>query len=1458
MAFIDPDQSTFIDPDEEDVAPRGTSKKVNSMEAPTWAKVAAGAPEAAVAMLSGLPSQITGGLYGLGTLLSGQGLDKSANASKRVQENNFGFGSYKGTTEAGKKSTEVISEAMYKPVEWAGQGAEALGLDPIYGALPTEVALNLLPLPLPHAILKGSAKATNAIKDKINSAQNADKPAATIPETIPEPATPVDPGNIAMRNIAEQQLKDWVEPLPQEPRSAMPDIAAQLEQARYVKAQQEIAARQAALEAEVAQRAGLERNAAERARQESAPTGYAEWVEALRMKANELIPGNNEALPFESPYPVDASNYPNVLKEAPYQYEGGIDPTGYIADQTSLPVAVRDMLGDSRAPDPFNRYSPNQAARRILEEGEHPPIIKQGMSKGQRGAIDLKEVQDGVRRLLAGEENSRGLLERFNGTFYGDEIRQALDETLDPKSRERIVWLAPDEFHKYALSRDGTSTIQREGRQLAIREAIHAKDGLSTMPQLFVNKGVVWGHEGRHRMDIFKELGVDLVPVRLRDSHIRNEDGTLSSKYESLLSQNGEVLPVPREFNDFNAPQTQRITRQSERGMLNFGAFSDEVKALATLTKDSPQVITAQKRTKVEQILGNIDGYRANVTTPEQVIALAPKAKDITKLQKFNTNWRPGLRINTINTNNPLLKFANHVIHNAWTQADNLARVWITDNKTGIGPKWRELKNNEKIEVHELLKAGDRKQRRFTTDELRANNFSENQIAFIQQFYEMDDLKYQIWNEKRMENGEQPIRYREGHFPGNFKGDYKTLVFDKDGQIIGYIGTDTKLGHNKALAAVKEKFPDATFSRMTRNRLGGHGNRSDLFTGMSDLIAVLAKNDPRLAEIHQAVQQALIRRADGTFGADLHALDKKGIWGNEGNKPWSADKLGDANEAMKAFFEYWEEGMISHHMMPAEAQLTALMQNPELSHMPRAASYLNDYVQNITGRSVGEIGQALNTLIDAPMKLLGLGPSVTRQGVNQFTKRMGQWTQGFANIPYTVMQFTQYAQTGVPLFTKVAGGDMIKVGYAVERAGADAITLMKEKLLDIDSADPTHRMMFDYAESKGMFQFSEFEEVSHIAQGDFARNFDKLVDYNRSIGEKSTRPWTFFTFVRLLEDTGMPKAELLDTAYNLTQDAMVDYSSRERAPMFKNLGVVGQTAGNLQQFSLTYLDQMGRWVKDAGKGNPGPLVAGTTIMLAMAGLQGAPFYNTIDDLVELMTDKFFGEKKNISTLVMQSPYEWAKSDWLQYGALSTLTGLNMTSRMGMADVAPESFADALSPYASTVGRMATTAYDAYQNPDDVSFATAARQWAPSSVRGLIENKYLTDDTNVTVNAKGQKDYPRTEFDKAARAWSMTSLEESKAKDKLFTKQKSLTADTDAVTKIGERVSRRTRLSNDYTQAKLDADIAEYTARGGDPKQLVNKIIRDYEEAAKTSKMRIEGTTLKNMQQLRRWMKINEE
>lgn len=121
--------------------------------APEWAKAPVGVLETGVSMLAGMPSQIAGGLLGLGKLATGQGLDEAANTVNRVQQENFGFGAFEPLTDVGKRYSKATTDVMAMPGEKAGDVGAAIGkvlgneeLGRLSAKLPVDVAMNFLPL----------------------------------------------------------------------------------------------------------------------------------------------------------------------------------------------------------------------------------------------------------------------------------------------------------------------------------------------------------------------------------------------------------------------------------------------------------------------------------------------------------------------------------------------------------------------------------------------------------------------------------------------------------------------------------------------------------------------------------------------------------------------------------------------------------------------------------------------------------------------------------------------------------------------------------------------------------------------------------------------------------------------------------------------------------------------------------------------------------------------------------------------------------------------------------------------------------------------------------------------------------------------------------------------------------------------------------------------------------------
>lgn len=880
--------------------------------------------------------------------------------------------------------------------------------------------------------------------------------------------------------------------------------------------------------------------------------------------------------------------------------------------------------------------------------------------------------------------------------------------------------------------------------------------------------------------------------------------------------------------------EPNRSVPKGQQGALDLQGIIDGAKELLDkipgLSGKSPEVQAAKasadnaaKQARINSILTGQSGYLENVTTPEAVIALAPNAKDIPRSAAIGGKTvTPGINALAVKHPNPLVKFMRAQTREVFVKTDALVEQFIT-GRNGIGSVIREMSNKEKAEVVQLLQLGDRKQTKITSDLMDKHGYSEAQKEFVRKFYEMDAEKLRVWNEKRAQAGMEPVAAREGHVPGIFRGDYKQLVLNAEGKPLGVIAVDFKWQLKAAQEAMSKKFPDAKYTPVKRSSLGGSSGRTGEFGAMQEVLTMLAEKDPSFREVQDLISAAIAENSDKAYGAAQHALRKKGIVGNEGNKPWlNAEQ--NANDFIKAYLQHWEDQMISHAALPVEKQVRALMENPALDNMPNAKDYVDDYLKGMTGRSVGETGRALNVILDAPAKTFGVGPSGTRAMVHQFNKRMGQYSMGFGNWLFSVTQWLQVAQTGVPEITSAA--KQLGVSQAA------VIPAMAKAVKDWMAAG-TGETKGDFATSmkeareRGLLTFSEFTDVNKITQNKYSSMADKVIDFNRAeLGENPTRPLVFFTAVNVLKEAGLTGKQLYDAAYNVTQAGMFDYRMNERPAMYQKMGLAGTLAGGLQTFKHGYMNQMQRMISNGGK-DPVSAAYAATALLAYAGIGGIPFYQEADALFKTITGKL-GKEQSISEYALKEVPRW-----LEKGVISDVTNVNMQSRLSSADVLPNSPIEALSPYFSSIGRMGAAAKDVMSFNDQLAWKNAAVTMTPQGpLKGLAEKSLLTDEDGYVLNREGLRGNTRSEWDKDVRTFSGgRSLTEAMTGENQYNSGQRLKNYRDKQKSIMEQIQRK-YVQGNLTTEDMQGFAKKYTEAKGDPKQLVNQLIT----FAKTTKL----------------------
>lgn len=916
---------------------------------------------------------------------------------------------------------------------------------------------------------------------------------------------------------------------------------------------------------------------------------------------------------------------------------------------------------------------------------------------------------------------------------------------------------------------------------------------------------------------------------------------------------------------------------KGQRGAVNFGSGKlPGHDIIANLTQDA--IVGAKlwyenskKRTAMAKSAG-LDAYKTILDTPEKVFAALENKPDISNAELMRGRTvTPGINVMSINTGHPFLLFNRNRRKAAQLEMDNLAREHISDPKTGLKSILFDMKQPEKNAAHAILMKGDKDGKFMTRADMEAMGATENTIRFVEKLYEVDKIKLDIWNRVRKDVGLDEVVQRPGHYPGVFRGDYKTVVHKdvkdpKTGevsrQVIGLINTDNKWHNMYVKSKLKKEYAkkgeQLIFSEMDRRHLGGNGQRSDLFSGVGDLINTLGRNNPDIAKIQELVRAGVVENADALFGAHLHSLNKKGVFGNEGNKSWKTNTQ-NANDAIDAYLRYWEEGVASHLNIPIEAELKAMMDNPMLDSHENAKKYVNEYNRNATGRNLGKFGDSLNGVIDGAAALIGFGPSLPRGTINQVNKRAGQWAMGAFNFAFSAVQFTQVLQTALPEMQRVANLAGVSQADPVKAMGktlAQTVDIFKAHRGLANDLSPTMRQAVKEAEKRGINQFSEFQDVNSMTQSKASRTFDKTMDMSRSIPENMTRSYVFYSLVNMLEGK-VPHDQLFEIAYNATQKGMFDYSMAERPQMYQRLGTIGQMAGSLQTFKHNFLSQRASMRKDMVNGlkegsvkEAVPYLTSTIALLSFAGVMGVPFYHEVDELVKKLTS-MFGKQQNIEQIVLKNLPQWIKR-----GAVSDATNLDIQGRLSAAKVLPENLPEAISPYAGMIGDIGARAGEVADIPDNPqNWKNLGISLAPNSVKKTLEDDYKKRD-NAIMNNKGEKGNTLTQEQQDIRRWGMNPLDVSVKQQQQWVQTQKAQREQEKLSGITTNMKKDIETGN-WNQARARYYVDKYKEAGGtNIKAFVETMKQEALVREQDKQQRLEGIP-KSVEGVKRYKNFNE-
>jgi len=957
------------------------------------------------------------------------------------------------------------------------------------------------------------------------------------------------------------------------------------------------------------------------------------------------------------------------------------------------------------------------------------------------------------------------------------------------------------------------------------------------------------------RAQLGEDASVDMVKVQ---DDIRGK-GVGKALYEAWSKANeGNVIPsgktspaawkqwkrnLPGGVDKFVNQEAQRILGGADPQLILGNIPDPEVAQrvqarAALLQKQSGGVLIDWKNKNKADVLSKVAGIKEKLKAfiPTEMdaagtIELARQAKDVDQslLQKGINLFTKGGLYQAEKTGNPIVKFTVDKVLNADRKARADVRDFIHDS---LAPAMRALPEKDMVEIASILNDADLNKYEITPELLRKHGLSEQQIAFAQVHRETMDKAFESINKARAAADKPPIEKRISYAAMAATGDYRKVVHQKnaDGEmeVVGVIGANTRRG----LANIEAKLQGKGYE-FGKERFAGGGSRK----GASDVQAVmdalehLAENNPNTKTFLDVLSDLKTQEAYSFVNAQKHTKAKKGVFGMEGRKQWQTD-LENAKDFMDAQLRYAESAIRWGHLSDAATEIKQVLSSDV--DQPNAKVWAEKYFQNALGINPSETGRHLEKAVDSVLMGAGIGTTIPRN-IQGYSRKIVNTLLLGLNPAFLATNVIQplMSMPAMNTFLKGRGLDetgLLTMGYdSMAQAG---FTLMKERL---GKLSPLEKAASKYAKENHVFG-TDLVDTSSVSRKNAEFYLDKTGNFLASNVESATRQMMYYAFVHMLDKNGMGKE--FGLAQNLTDTAMNNYSPVERPQVFNALGPIGDLAANLSSFKHNELSRMAMFAREIGKsGDARPLLTQLAMGVAAAGITGSLAFAEADWLYRQLS-KAMGKPDSLTRVAMEFSEKAAASVGsdkgkyaLSHGVFSFL-GLDLSKRLGVSDVIPNSLGEAMFPGGSKLVDVAGAGLSAITDPSELNAKRFAREAAPGVLTGPMDRAWFSKDTpegELAVNRRTlEGQLIRTKADKMAKNIGFTGINESVQKQKLWDlKQQGIgyaELRSAVVKKMAEQM---------YSKGTFDPKLTEnYAKYEGD----VNSLTRELETKVKAQQM----------------------
>ncbi len=1195
-------------------------------------------------------------------------------------------------------------------------------------------------------------------------------------ESLKAPEVPVEPSapRSAIGDMAEQLGYKEGENSPLRNQTPTQDMAGQLskmgEEQRTSTVQAALDEQARALQEEMNTRVTRDQTTAERQRQENAPV-YSEEHNA-RVKAEQ------EAAQAQ-------------LDQVKAQLAKEQEAAKTAEDQARLAKAEEAVLERQKQLD-------NEVAQRTAEQQRAAEL-----EQGRRQAANMDSAPSELHQRWKAEKA------KFEEAKAAETQKQAAlekqrAEAVAETERINAAQAALDARQKaLESSMAGVGdTVQRNMRLQALAEARTAMEAASPFSKkhnAFEAKRIALEEAAKKKADIAKRRAENEALIqKLRQDH------------EASLQRQAEAqAEINRRIEQQRIDTTTRTTLDlsaAERARQEAGTIPPAVGPLPLGSKAR----AANKGRGKKQMGGvlfdwgnknkaptfsNIPGLKeslrdignALIRTPEEAIKLAKEFGDVSEKaanSAINAFTKGGIYLKQ-KLNNPVVHFTVDRFLKATGEAAAEINQKLHNEYLG---SLRKLSKEEYNDAFTLLNTADLTQKTITPEMMQQHGLSAKLQDFIMTHQKMmDDVLGKI-NAAREANGKKPITAREAYSAMSMAGDYRKVAYKTiDGvkTVVGVIGSDRKAGKlgwslEKIEKHMLEKDPTLEFGPMQDTTARTGSMKGTPHEAFQDALATIGENNPHVQAFLDTLKEVAKDDPSNYMGMQQHTMQKKGVWGMEGRKPWMNER-----ENATQFFEnqtkYMESAYNWSHLSEAARDVNTVLRDKDLvTKQERAIKISEEYMQKALGLNPSRVGRAVSEVANAIGDWTGIGPSNIGKG-GRFVKSIANTWMLSANPSFLAIQMIQ-APAAIPAMTALLRGRGLAPSSTWLSQGlghfADAgVTLIKGKL-DPQSLSKLDRAALEYAKDNHIYATDMVEHANQTTKG-AEYYWKKGTQTPAALIEAGTRAQTYLGFVKMMDDAGLkPKDGLFEQAHRLTDQAMNNYGALEKPAIYDALGPIGSMAYNLKSFAHNEISRWSMLAREiSATGNPAPLLTQMASTIVLAGVMGLPFYSQWEQLYDFITKKL-GNPRSLTLDVVKASGDLAEKlgdkagDFrfaMSHGAASYF-GADISKRVGLGDVLPSKAADAAFAGGGKAWEMASSPVKFAMKPDEAHARSMAMAWAPPILAGLLKERWYTEgDKALSMNP----DKPTTatatlnDRDKLLKTIGVTGINESFQKERNY-------------------------------------------------------------------------------------------